>query len=218
MTQVVTQNGSGETQIVLPIEFSRSLGVIHSNREAYLKHAVLCMRDWFRSVGIELPESLRVSVGFPGGGSARKRIGEYWRSEATTDGVAQIFISPTLECPEKVLSTLLHELVHAAHPSAKHSGLFKQTALKLGFTGPMKFTPCSLELRQKLFFLHERLGGYPHGAINLSDRKKQSTRLLKVECGSCGYVARVSGKWIEEVGTPLCPCNSEPMNSQGDAE
>jgi hypothetical protein len=37
------------------------------------------------------------------------------------------------------------------------------------------------------------------------------SRLKKVSCGDCGYIARVTGKWIEKSGPPLCPCNSEPM-------
>lgn len=34
--------------------------------------------------------------------------------------------------------------------------------------------------------------------------KKQSTRLIKVECPCCGYVARVTRKWLKE-GRPKCP-------------
>lgn len=33
---------------------------------------------------------------------------------------------------------------------------------------------------------------------------KQTTRMLKVACGECGYTARVSSKWLE-VGPPHCP-------------
>lgn len=36
---------------------------------------------------------------------------------------------------------------------------------------------------------------------------KQSTRMLKVECGSCGYTLRTTAKWLE-VGTPTCPCGT----------
>lgn len=32
------------------------------------------------------------------------------------------------------------------------------------------------------------------------------SRLLKVACpGACGYVARVTRKWLEALGAPLCP-------------
>lgn len=35
-------------------------------------------------------------------------------------------------------------------------------------------------------------------------KKKQSTRLLKAECAECGYVVRVTAKWVNEVGAPRC--------------
>ena len=41
--------------------------------------------------------------------------------------------------------------------------------------------------------------------------KGSGSRSLKVSCGSCGYVARVSRTWLDKAGAPLCPCNSEPM-------
>ena len=37
------------------------------------------------------------------------------------------------------------------------------------------------------------------------------TRMLKCECGDCGYVARVSRRWLCETGPPICPCNRETM-------
>jgi hypothetical protein len=40
---------------------------------------------------------------------------------------------------------------------------------------------------------------------------KQGTRLFKAQCGDCAYTVRVTRKWLAELGPPLCPCNSEPM-------
>ena len=37
--------------------------------------------------------------------------------------------------------------------------------------------------------------------------KVQSTRLLKALCPDCGYVIRVTAKWVE-VGLPVCPCGA----------
>lgn len=34
--------------------------------------------------------------------------------------------------------------------------------------------------------------------------KGSGSRLLKVECATCGYVARTTRKWLDEVGAPLC--------------
>jgi hypothetical protein len=38
--------------------------------------------------------------------------------------------------------------------------------------------------------------------------KKQSTRMLKLECDECGYVVRTTQKWIN-VGVPVCHCGAE---------
>ncbi|HCF6730452.1 TPA: hypothetical protein NII60_000284 [Pseudomonas aeruginosa] len=40
-------------------------------------------------------------------------------------------------------------------------------------------------------------------------KKKQSTRLKKVECSECGYVARVTQKWLDKSGPPHCPEHGE---------
>ena len=37
------------------------------------------------------------------------------------------------------------------------------------------------------------------------------SRMRKVSCAACGYIARVTTKWLDSAGAPLCPCNSERM-------
>lgn len=178
-------------------------------REAWLMEAVKLLRNGLFKPHAEIPE-VRVSVGFPGGGSARKRIGEYWHATAISDGVPQIFISPVLGDPIQALDVLVHELVHACTPGAGHGPAFRKLALALGLEGKMRSTVAGPELRERLNALFVELGPFPHAGISLADRKKQTTRLLKAECG-CGYTVRVTAKWIEEVGPPICPCNHEPM-------
>ena len=41
--------------------------------------------------------------------------------------------------------------------------------------------------------------------------KAGTTRLKKAECPACGYIVRVSSRWLDASGAPLCPCNGEPM-------
>lgn len=36
-------------------------------------------------------------------------------------------------------------------------------------------------------------------------RPKEASRLLKVCCASCGYIARTTRKWLDTLGAPLCP-------------
>ena len=180
-------------------------------REQWLTEATRCLNTLFKAAGHELPR-VRLSVGFPGGGSAHTRIGEDWSPEATSDNVPQIFISPIHKKDVETLGTLVHELVHACVGSkAGHGPLFKKLALTVGLTGKMRSTTSSPALIENLEQIITEIGACPTGTINLSTRKKQSTRLGKLMCASCGYTARVTRKWIDELGAPLCPCNSEPM-------
>lgn len=177
----------------------------HDTREAWLLEATTILRDGlFKRHGHAVP-TVKVSVGFPGGGSARKRIGEHWHPNATTDKVGQVFINPTIEDAGRALDVLTHELVHAVVPDAGHKKPFKRIAVAIGLEGKMTATHAGEKLAAKLKKLSDQLGPYPHGAINLGMRKKQTTRLIKVEC-PCGYTARVTRKWIEALGAPLCPC------------
>ena len=75
----------------------------------------------------------------------------------------------------------------------KDAQLERQLAKALGFTKPWKSTPVTLD-------------GVAKNANG--DKKPQSTRLLKAECGECGYTVRVTKKWLEAKGAPICPCTS----------
>lgn len=57
----------------------------------------------------------------------------------------------------------------------------------------------------------EREGEYPAGSIMAANHTKKKTYLLKIECISCGFVARTTQKWLEDIGAPNCACNNEPM-------
>lgn len=190
-------------------------------REEYLEHATRLLRGKFKQSGHEIPERVRVSVGFPGGGSARKRIGEHWHPKSSQDNVSQIFISPVLNDSYSALDVLVHELIHACYPNAKHRGDFARACKDLGLSKPYKAAgvPKDSPLGQWLTnILIPHLGDFPHAAINLADRKKQTTRLVKVECCDCGYTCRVTSKWLEQSGAPLCPCSEQPMQIESKGE
>jgi hypothetical protein len=183
------------------------------NREQWLTLATERLRkDLFKRHDADIPE-VRLSVGFPGGGSARKRIGEYWHAKACEDLVPQIFISPVLSDGVEALDVLVHELVHACTPGAGHGRAFKRLALRVGLTGKMRSTVAGPDLKAEFGRMIAEIGVYPHSKINLNDRKKQSTRLGKVQCSSCGYMCRVTRKWLDEQGAPLCPCSGEQMEA-----
>ncbi len=42
------------------------------------------------------------------------------------------------------------------------------------------------------------------------------TRMMKSQCGTCGYTIRLSRRWLSDVGPPLCPtpeCNAAPLEA-----
>jgi hypothetical protein len=181
-----------------------------STREQWLLAAVDHLRPAFCDHGVPLPAALHVSVGFPSTGALarrRRRIGECWAAEASRDGLYHLFLSPLLAEPLPVLATLVHELVHAAvGVRSRHGPPFRRLALDLGLRGPMRATTAGPELAARLAELAARLGTFPHAGL-LADpgRRKQTTRLRKVACPSCGYTVRITAKWIA-AGLPTCPC------------
>lgn len=203
---------------------------VAATREEWLMRAIEEMRTIFAEVGESIPP-VAVSVGWPGGGSRNTRIGECWAASAATNHKAQIFISPMIEDAIEVLAVLAHELVHAIDDcQSGHRGRFAKIAKGIGLEGKMTATVAGAALKARLEGVAATLGDYPHGAIRLatarvtkpgeettteirtSGPKKQTTRMLKVECAQgSGYVVRMTRKWIEEVGTPICPCHNAQM-------
>jgi len=186
--------------------------VVHVTREAWLASGVDALRAHFDTVGFPVPTVVRVSVGFPRG--KRKAVGQCWKQSAAKDGVSQIFITPIEADAVEVLDTLAHELVHAAiDPHSGHNGKFITACKAIGLTkGKPTSAGAGDELRAVLVKIASKLGDYPHAALSPRDNEKpQTTRLLKVSCCECGYTARVTRKWLDESGAPLCPCNSEAM-------
>ena len=177
-------------------------------REAWLNQALEKLRPWFEDrAGVAIPQDARVSVGFPGGGSARKRIGECWARSQSKDKVNEIFISPVLSDPIRMLDVLVHEAVHAVDDcQSGHKEAFKRTALAVGLEGKMTATHAGDKLKAELERIIKILPPLTHGALDLSTRKKQPTRLVKLECDCCGMIIRTTAKWIEQTGNPDCAC------------
>lgn len=180
-------------------------------REEWLNAALAALRPWFKDrAGVEIPSDARVSVGFPGGGSARKRIGECWARKVSKDGVNEIFISPVLQDPVRMLDVLAHEAVHAVDDCVSgHKGEFKRIAKDVGLTGKMTATVAGADLKAELDRIIAALPPLTHGALDLSTRKKQPTRLVKLECDGCGMILRTTAKWIEQTGLPTCACGGQ---------
>jgi hypothetical protein len=79
------------------------------NREAYLTnlmHALAPLLEESLRGATATMDTWRVSVGFPGGGNRRTRIGECWGHTASSQGLTEIFISPVLGA---VLDTVIDD-------------------------------------------------------------------------------------------------------------
>jgi len=197
-------------------------------REQWLEAAVVELRQHIRQTsGVKVP-AVNVSVGFPGGrGDKTGVIGQCWNKSVVGNKRAAIFISPVLTDKVRILDVLLHELIHAAHPMAGHTGDFRTTAVAAGLEGKMTATVASKELKATLKKMAKSLGRWTNGSVNATgtvvrkDPKtgkttpltpwgapKQGTRMLKVECPVDGYTVRTTSKWLA-VGFPTCPCGTE---------
>lgn len=187
---------------------------VFAYREEWLHKAADLMYPWFEELGVECPQ-VRISCGWAKRAGANA-IGWTFHKNSSSDDMNQIYISPEMDDPIKILATLLHEMVHASDDGAsKHSGHFKTTATKLGLEGKMTATYPGEVLTSKLSCISTKLGNYPHAKIVPVTRVgKQGTRMIKIVCGdlACGYTVRSTRKWID-LGLPTCFCGSEMSES-----
>lgn len=181
-----------------------------NTREEWLNAFIDRARPVFEAANAPLPINVRVAVGFTSRGVRGTRIGEVWSDSASEDGHFEIFVKPTLDGAARICDVLTHELVHAAVGlAAGHGMAFKRVALAVGLQGKMTATTASADWYKWALPIIEELGPLPYGALSTegysSARKKQRTALLKVECPSCGWLARVTSKHIDQHSHLNCP-------------
>jgi hypothetical protein len=181
------------------------------HRELWLTKATKLLRFQWSRFGIAVPVDVKVTCGFPGGGSPRRRIGECWPRARSGAKVNEVMISPVLEAPLDVIDVLGHELLHAVDDCASgHGPAFTKNSKTVGYSGGKHSkitTPEALALAQVVL---EKIGVYPHAKVQLTAKKaKDSTGLHKLECG-CGNVAYMTSKKIADFGFPVCgDCEGE---------
>ncbi len=186
----------------------------HETREAWYVAATLELQKIvFGPAGYSLPDKIRIGCGWPIGNRG-KVAGQCFGKDASEDKTYEIFITPRYKDPVRVLAVIVHELCHSiAGIKASHKKPFCDVMRAAGME--KKFTQCNAgdELLCALAAISDRLGPYPHAALNLKTEKKEKvgSRLLKVECSECGYVARVTRKWLDELGPPICPAHKKPF-------
>jgi len=187
-----------------------------TNREDWLSAAVSELRPFFDAVGASLPANVRVTCGFPSNAKRSGAIGECWADTASADKTFEVLISPTLDEPLRVFDVLVHELCHATAGAMNHGVNFQKVAAAMHLApsaGPKgwKATVRGADFEANFGAIVTSLGPYPHAALTMSERKVQTTRMLKAVCPSCGYTVRLTAKWAA-LGLPSCPVDSDTLN------
>jgi hypothetical protein len=177
-------------------------------REEWLALAL----DRIRSALIpELPAGLLVSIGFPSKGATsvkRRVIGQCWSATTTANRKPAIFVSPVVKNAAEALGVLMHEACHAVTPGGSgHGPAFQGICKRLGLVkrGTWSNATPGPELGKRLnAMMREPFG---HAAITVAGMTRtQSTRLLKAQCAGDGYTVRVTRRWLDALGWPVCPC------------
>lgn len=187
-----------------------------TNREDWLTNAVAELRPFFDAINKPLPQNVRVTCGFPSNAKRSGAIGECWADTASADKTFEVLISPTLDNPLQVFDVLVHELCHSTAGAMNHGLNFQKVAAAMHLVpslGPKgwKATGRASTFEPTFGEIIASLGPYPHAALTMSNRKVQTTRMLKAVCPSCGYTVRLTSKWAA-LGLPSCPQDSDTLN------
>ena len=185
-----------------------------NNREQWLINATNLSRKVFKQFGYNVPNNIKFSCSFPANsrvGAKLKAIGQCIDPSASNEKHFNILIHPAIEDKLKVLGILVHELCHATVGIKNgHNHVFKKCANTVGLEGQMRSTTTG-DLFNNLFKdVLKALPDYPHGAVILNSKKKQTTRMLKLMCG-CGCIVRMSNGAYEKFGAPICGTCGEQM-------
>lgn len=172
-------------------------------RELWLHMLTDLLSEHYARKGHRLPEKIRFSCGWT---SSRRYAGQCWSAKASADGTYEIFISPVYDDSLAVAGILTHELIHVAvGVDKKHGRIFRQCCRDVGLEGnPVSARP-GQSLESMLMDFVTQLGSYPHAELSPSERKKDTTRMIKLVCHGCGYTVRTTQKWIDTC-LPLCGC------------
>lgn len=187
------------------------------NREHWLAELAKSVTEMIEDVAQKKMPNFRVSCGWPsrGGLSLKKPvIGQCWPGMVSKDGTHELFIAPTIAENMLVAGTVAHEMVHAiVGTKAGHKGPFVHVVRGIGLTGKPTATIPGPEFIKEVDPIIAKLGPYPHTKMVPSGKfTAQTTRLLKVECAmGSGLSVRMTRKWLDQEGPPICPCHQMPM-------
>jgi len=142
--------------------------------------------------------SVKLSCGFPAKQGKRKQVNACLVPPTNSDEFnAEIFVTPELSAKREVSRAVLPLLVAVVTGDYKQRNNYRQAIRALGLnTEELPFWAKNIV---------DELPAYPHASLTLPEVKKQTTRLIKVHCAPCGYIARVSRSTLDTFGAPVCP-------------
>ena len=174
------------------------------NRETWLQQAVLALEPIFSAVGYGIPP-VKVSCGFAASSSPRTTLGQCWPRQRSREMVNEIFISPKIDDPVEVLDTLVHEICHAIEDcQSGHGADFQGIAQVVGLEGPARMAMAGPALKIRLMTICQKLGQYPHRALEFPPPRPSNASRSKAKCPECGYEVTLLKKWAD-YGAPICP-------------
>ena len=193
----------------------------YPTREAWLQAAISLLRPKFKGIA-EVPKEVEALVSWPKGSQTAQ--GQHFAKAWTNGKASYVTVSPVLLDAVEVLGVLLHELIHAALPEAKHGKEFKDASTKLGLVGKAQSNTPGDQLKVELAKLVQQLGPYPH--IQMRDsmlvkkvKEPGEKRLVRLVCSSGEkYTVYMSTKMFEESGAPISPINHKPLIEAGQEE
>ena len=178
---------------------------------------------------------MRFTVSFPRTRTTPNRkgaytIGQCFHGGANGSGLHEILINPLRDVVmddngHGIGETVIHEMLHACLAlGTGHKAPFARAAKQMGLNGKDKdgkparptATIATEDTIKLVREIADKIGPYPHKAIEGEWGSKQTTRLLKVMCLDCGYMneqgngytSRITMTWIENAGLPTCPCGN----------
>ena len=175
-------------------------------RDGWLAEITPAIAKWVDDLDFPLPK-VEVKSGFPSTGRRATETAESW--EKGHDGSYVIFVRPDRSDPVEVAAAVAQHMCRIATFSKDRGDhLFRYAVEALGLKVTKGDVIAGPEFEARIKPLIDKLGKMPcpdMAPTTGATPPKQTTRQIKVYCEKCGYVARVSRKWLNEVGPPHCP-------------
>ena len=180
----------------------------------WLEDALGEVKSLFAEHGYDVPP-VKVTLGFTSKGLRSSTVGECWPRGASTSGINHIFISPANASSDGIISTLIHECIHAIDNCEHgHGKEFKSIALRVGFKVPMRSTPVGDELKQRIAEIIGRIGEYRGSTIKAAHKPRIQKPPARARCPECGYTITMLKDFLN-IGPPICPQHKVHMRKIG---